>query len=150
MASTIDSATLKVLFQEDITLNGTKRGAKILHTFSSITQVDERILTVPTYDVNVLILSSSAGAGTYETSAFEYARLTNLDDSNFLTITVASGSEGSKYVQKLPPKMSLVFTSPSISGSSSGAAFDTFSNFTSVKASADTASVDLSLFVATT
>jgi len=78
MASTIDSATLKVLFQEDITLNGTKRGAKILHTFSSITQVDERILTVPTYDVNVLILSSSAGAGTYETSAFEYARLTNL------------------------------------------------------------------------
>tara|TARA_B100001094_G_scaffold323881_1_gene375542 strand:- start:675 stop:1127 length:453 start_codon:yes stop_codon:yes gene_type:complete len=150
MASTVDSATLKVQIQEDIKLNGTQRGAKIVHTFSGITQVDERILTVPTYNVNVLILSGAAGAGTYETGAFEYARLTNLDDSNFLTITVASGSEGSKIVQKLPPKMSMVLTTPSISGSAAGAAFNTFSNFTSVKASADTASIDMSLFVATT
>ena len=150
MASTVDSATLKVQIQEDIELNGTKRGAKIVHSFKNITQIDERILTVPTYSVNVLLLSGAAGAGTYETSSFKYARLTNLDDANFLTVTVSSGSAGSKLVQKLGPKTSMILTSPSISGSSAGVTFDAFSNFTAVKASADTASVDMSLFVATT
>ena len=150
MASTVDSATLKVQIQEDITLNGTKRGAKIVHNFKSITQVDERVMTVPTYDVNVLLLSGAAGAGTYETDSFKYARLTNLDDTNFLTVTVLSGSAGSKSVQKLLPKTSMILTSPSLSGSSEGTAFGAFSDFTAVKASADSASIDLSLFVATT
>ncbi len=150
MASTVDSATLKVQIQEDITLNGVKRGDKIIHTFASIAQVDERVLTVPTYEVDVLLLSGAAAAGTYETSTFKYARLTNLDDANFLTVSVMSGSAGSKCVQKLPPKMSMVLTSAEMSGSSAGVTFGAFSNFTNVKATADTASVDVSLFVATT
>ena len=150
MASTVDSATLKVQIQEDITLNGVKRGDKVIHTFSSITQVDERVLTVPTYEVDVLILSGAAAAGTYEVSTFKYARLTNLDDTNFLTVSVLSGSDGSKCVQKLLPKTSMVLTSPAMSGSSAGVTFGAFSNFTNVKATADTASVDMSLFVATT
>ncbi len=150
MASTVDSATLKVQIQEDITLNGVKRGDKVVHTFSNITQVDERVLTVPTYEVDVLMLSGAAAAGTYETSTFKYARLTNLDDTNFLTVSVLSGSDGSKCVQKLSPKTSMVLTSPAMSGSSAGVTFGAFSNFTNVKATADTASVDMSLFVATT
>ena len=150
MASTVDSATLKVQIQEDITLNGVKRGEKIIHKFGSIAQVDERVLTIPTYEVDVLLLSGSAAAGTYETSTFKYARLTNLDDTNFLTVSVQSGSAGSKCVQKLQPKMSMILTSPAMSGSSAGVAFGAFSNFTNVKATADSASVDVSLFVATT
>ena len=82
MASTVDSATLKVQIKEDITLNGTKRGAQLMHEFKEITQVDERVLTVPTYEVGVLLLSSSAGPGTYESGSFKYARITNLDDKN--------------------------------------------------------------------
>ena len=150
MASTVDTATLKVQIQEDITLNGVKRGDKIIHTFNSIAQVDERVLTVPTYEVDVLILSGAAAAGTYETDTFKYARLTNLDDTNFLTVSVLSGSSGSKLVQKLLPKTSMVLTSPSVSGSSEGNTFGAFSNFTNVKATADSASIDMSLFVATT
>ncbi len=150
MASTVDSATLKVQIQEDITLNGVKRGDKVVHTFGSIAQIDERVLTVPTYEVDVLLLSGAAAAGTYETSTFKYARLTNLDDSNFLTVSVVSGSAGSKCVQKLPPKASMVLMSPAMSGSSDGTTFGSFSNFTNVKAEASTASIDVSLFVATT
>lgn len=150
MASTVTSATLTVQIQENIELNGTKRGSKITHTFGSIAQIDERIMSVPTYDVDVLLLSSSAGAGTYTTSTFKYARLTNLDDENFLTVTVLSGSSGSKCVQKLLPKTSMMLCSPALSGSSAGVTFGAFSNFTAVKANADSASVDMSLFIATT
>ncbi len=150
MATTIKKATLRVLIQEDIELNGTKKGGKIVHNITSIKQVDERILTIPTYNVNVLLLSSSAGAGTYKTGEFKYARLTNLDNQNFLKITILSGSSGSSCVLKLPAKQSMILTSPSISGSASGASFGAYHNFTAVKASANSSNIDLALFVATT
>ena len=150
MASTIDKATLKVQILEDIELNGVKRGSRQYHTFNDIKQIDERILTVPTHEVSVLLLSSSAGAGTYATSSFKYARLTNLDNENFLSITMLSGSAGSKSVQKLPPKSSMIITSLALSGSSAGVTFGSYSNITAVKANANGAAVDLSLFVATT
>lgn len=150
MATTVSSATLKVQIQESIELNGTDRGSKIVHSFSNIGQIDERILTVPTYDVDVLLLSSSAAAGTYTTNSFKYARLTNLDDENYLTITVLSGSAGSTSVQKLLPKTSMVLCSSAISGSSEGTSFGAFSDFTAIKASANSSSVDMSLFVAAT
>jgi hypothetical protein len=150
MASTIDTATLKVQILEDIELNGVKRGSRSYHTFSNIKQIDERILTVPTYEVDILLLSSSAAAGTYSTNSFRYARLTNLDDTNYVSITLLSGSQGSKSVQKLLPKTSMMLTDLALSGSSSGVSFGSFNDITAVKASANSAAIDLSLFVATT
>ena len=150
MASTIDAATLQVQILEDIELNGVKRGSRSYHTFKNIRQIDERVMTIPTYEVDVLMLSSSAAAGTYSTSAFKYARLTNLDDTNYVNVTFLSGSSGSKSVQKLLPKTSLMITDLALSGSSAGVAFGEFSDMTAVKASANSAAVDLSLFVATT
>lgn len=150
MASTIDTATLQVQILEDIELNGVKRGSRSYHTFANIKQIDERILTVPTYEVDILLLSSSAAAGTYATNSFKYARLTNLDDTNYVSVTLLSGSQGSKSVQKLLPKTSMMITDLALSGSSAGVSFGSFNNITAVKASANSANVDLSLFVATT
>ena len=150
MATTVTAATLSIFIQEEITLNGVKQGAKVQHNIPQIKQVDERVLTIPTHAVDVLILSSSAGAGTYSTNSFKYARLTNLDDTNFLRVSVLSGSAGSILTQKLPPKRSMLFTSTAISGSSAGTAFDAFSDFTAIKVKADSSAVDLGLFIATT
>ena len=150
MATTVTAATLSIFIQEEITLNGVKQGAKVQHTIPQIKQVDERVLTIPTHEVDVLILSSSAGAGTYATNNFKYARITNFDDTNFLRVSFVSGSSGSILTQKLPPKRSMIFTSTSISGSSAGVSFDAFSDFTSVKAKADSSACDLGIFVATT
>jgi hypothetical protein len=150
MASTISTATLQVQILEDIELNGVKRGSRAYHTFANIKQIDERILTVPTYEVDILLLSSSAAAGTYATNSFKYARLTNLDDTNYVSITLLSGSQGSKSVQKLLPKTSMMITDLALSGSSAGVSFGSFNDITAVKASANSANVDLSLFVATT
>lgn len=150
MATTVSSATLSVQIHETITLNGTKLGAQTTHSFQNIQNVDERILTIPTYEVGVLNLSSSAGAGTYATGNIRYARFTNLDNKNFLRLEFASGSTGSQFDVKLNPNTSYIFTNASISGSSGGVTFGSFDDFTSVKAKADTATIDLGLFVATT
>ena len=92
-------------------------------------------------------MSSSAGAGTYVTADMQYIRISNLDDSNFVRLSFTSGSLN-RYDVKLPAKRSAIFTSPSISGSASGDSFGSFVDFDSLKAVADTAAVDVELFVA--
>tara|TARA_B100000519_G_C14245252_1_gene439539 strand:- start:861 stop:1313 length:453 start_codon:yes stop_codon:yes gene_type:complete len=150
MATTVTKTTLSVQILEDITLNGTKHGSKTIHEFQQIAQVDERILSIPTYEVSVLNLSSSDGAGTYNTDKIRYVRLTNLDNKNFLRLEFASGSAGSQFDVKLNPNTSYIFTNASVSGSSAGVTFGSFSDITTVKAKADTSTIDLGLFVATT
>ncbi len=150
MATTVTKATLAVQILEDITLNGTQHGSKSIHEYQQISQVDERILSIPTYEVSVLNLSSSDGAGTYDTDKIRYVRLTNLDNKNFLRLEFASGSAGSQFDVKLRPNTSYIFTNASISGSSAGVTFGSFSDITTVKAKADSSAIDLGLFVATT
>tara|TARA_A100001011_G_scaffold362629_1_gene411848 strand:- start:4593 stop:5045 length:453 start_codon:yes stop_codon:yes gene_type:complete len=150
MATTVEKAQLKILIQETVTLNGTEKGGKQTHTINSIKHVDERILSVPTYETAILHLSGASGAGTYQTSKVKYIRMTNLDDSNFVRLSFISGSDGSRFDVKLDPKRSMVFTNASISGTSAGVSFGEFANFTKVNATSDTSSCDVSLFVATT
>ena len=152
MATTLTKTSLKILIQEEVTLNGTVKGGKQTHTITEIKHVDERILSIPTYETAILHLSGASGAGTYQTSKVKYMRMTNLDDSNFVRLSFLSGSGGSsnRFDVKLDPKRSMIFTNASISGTAAGASFGSFSSFTKVSATADTAAVDVSLFVATT
>jgi len=112
-----------------------------------INEASRRIFSVPTYETEILALSSSAGAGTYVTANMQYIRITNLDDTNFVRLTFSSGSLN-RYDMKLPAKRTAIFTSPSISGSDAGDSFGSFVDFDSMKASANTAAVDIELFVA--
>jgi hypothetical protein len=148
VATTVNDSDLTVTVNEDIKLNGQQVGSKIVQTISGINEASRRILSVPTYETEILALSSSAGAGTYVTADMQYIRISNLDDSNFVRLSFTSTSE--RYDVKLPAKRSAIFTSPSISGSADGASFGSFANFSSLVAIADTASVDLEIFVAST
>ena len=154
MASTIDNATLTVQVREEVTLNNRKLGGQNVHTIKGINEVSERILSVPTSEVTILGLSSTVGAGTYVTSDVKYIRLTNLDNTNFVRLTFVSGSssdagaEANRFDVKLEAERSMIFTNASISGSNEDLSFSSFSNFTDLKAAADTAAVDVELFVA--
>jgi len=151
MASTLTTSTLTVRITEEVELNGKKLGNSNLHNIKGINEVSERILTVPTTEIAVLNLGSSNGAGTFVTSDVQYLRLTNLDNTNFVRLSFISGSAGTplnRYDIKLEPQRSMMFTNASISGSAAGSAFNAFSSFDSLKATADTASVDLEMFVA--
>ena len=156
MATTLDNATLTVQVKEEITLNGRKLGAQNVHEIKSINEVSERILSVPTSQVTILGLSSSVGAGTYITSDVKYIRLTNLDNTNFVRLTFVSGSstddgaKANRFDVKLDAERTMIFTNASMSGSNENLSFSSFSDFTDLKAAADTASVDVELFVAST
>lgn len=149
MATTIDDATLTITVNEDVKLNGQQVGSKIVQKIENINEASRRVFSVPTNETQILALSSSAGAGTYVTSDVKYIRVSNMDDTNFVRLTFVSGSSN-RYDVKLPAKRTAMFTSPSISGSDGGDGFASFVDFDSMKATADTASVDIELFVAST
>jgi|TARA_R110000824_G_scaffold266049_1_gene454981 hypothetical protein len=154
MATTLDNATLTVSVREDITLNGRKLGGQNVHKIKNINEVSERVLTVPTSEVKILGLSGTIGAGTYVTSDLQYIRLTNLDNTNFVRLSFVSGSsadagaKANRFDVKLEAERTMIFTNASISGSNENLSFSSFSNFTDLKAKADTGAVDLELFVA--
>jgi len=149
MASTIGNATLTITVNENVKLNGQQVGSKVVQTIGSINEASRRIFSVPTFETEILALSSSAGAGTYITADIQYIRVTNLDDTNFVRLTFTSGSLN-RYDVKLPAKRTAMFTNAGISGSAAGTSFDAFVNFDSMKAAADTAAVDVEMFVAST
>jgi len=155
MATTINNVDLTVTVSEDVKLNGHQVGSKTVQIITGINEASRRIFSVPTYETEILALSSSAGAGTYETSAVQYVRVSNLDDTNFVRLIFTSASvdaptTSNRYDVKLPAKRTAIFTSPSISGSAGGNSFNAFVDFQSMKAMADSSSVDIELFVAST
>ena len=154
MASSIKNAKLTVYIKEDLELNATAYGSNVKFVISDINEASQRIVTVPTFQTDILLLSSSNGAGTFASSSLKYARLTNLDNANFVRLTFTSGSNASggtnQYEVQLDPKRSFVFTNDKYSGSASGRTFDSFASFTNLKAVAATGSVDMEIFVATT
>ena len=152
MATTLSDATLTVRVIEEITLNGRKLGNSNKHQISGINEVAERILTVPTTHITILSASSGVGAGTFLTSGIKYIRLTNLDDTNFVRLTFISGTDSVANTAdfKLESKRSMIFTNTSFSGSNDKRTFSSFSDFSKLKGTADTSSVDIELFVAST
>ncbi len=150
MATTIKNATLTIRLIEEVTLNGTQRGSVNKHEIRSINEISERIMTVPTTEVTMIAASNVVGAGTFLSSSLKYIRLTNLDDTNFVRLTFVSGTTGTANTAdfKLEPKRSMMFTNTFFSGSNANRSFTDFSEFTALKGSADTAAVDVELFVA--
>jgi len=149
MASTIDNATLTITVNEDVKLNGYQVGSKIVQTIGAINEASRRVMTVATSEVSILTLATSSIGGGYVTSNVQYIRVSNLDDTNFVRLSFLSGSTN-RYDMKLPAKRTAIFTSPSMSGSNVGSSFNSFSDFDTMKATADTAAVDIELFVAST
>ena len=153
MASSISSKTMTVTVFESVTLGNDDYSNRTQFEIPNINEVSKRILTVPTHQVSVLKLSSSAGAGTYSSGSLKYARFTNLDNKNHVRLTFTSASAGvtkNKAVFKLEPLRTFIVTNDAYSGSAIGTSFSAFQSYTDVKAKADTAACDLEIYVAST
>ena len=155
MASTINTGKLTVILKEEIKLNNQEYGNRNSVSIGGVNDVSQRIISVPVADTTkLLILSDSVGAGTFGVNSIKYARLTNLDNQNFVRLSFISSSATptnyNRFDVRLDAGQSYVFTNSKISGSGEGDAFGSFVNFTTLKAKADTAAVDLELFIATT
>ena len=157
MASTITASTLKVTIREDIKLNGVQQGGVNTLSIGSITNAVKRIVNIGTDEIGLLgfgtayntELSKTYLAGQFDEDTVRYIRITNLDDTNFAILRI-TGDTSTDFAVRLDPSSSYIITSTSSTGLDDYADISgvTLEDLLAVSATADTAAVDLELFVA--
>ena len=117
MASTLTPSTFNVTIIEEQVVKSNIIKNQTTLTVDSVTNVDRRTVTCPAAtSVDLFNLDGSTpGAGTFPSSSLKYARISNLDDSNNLAITV-SGSQG-RMTQEVTPKSTILIASSNITSS---------------------------------
>jgi len=93
-------ANLTVTLTESVTLNGSVRGSTNQLTITGIEQVMERIVTIPNdQDTTVLLTKGtvSTSDGAIDIHDTKYIRITNLDSTNSVTLSlqIDSGEDDS-------------------------------------------------------
>ena len=146
MASTVTAANLTVTIVESYTLNGVAYGNTVEKTFTSKGQVDQRIMNVATSEKTLFNWGAADDAGTGVAADYAYFRVTNLDDTNFITLRVYNGADSFWYKLAAGESMMLMNNEmDAITGTSFGALAD----ITLVAAQANTAACDVE-FIAVT
>tara|TARA_R110000772_G_scaffold29495_2_gene73703 strand:+ start:1653 stop:2099 length:447 start_codon:yes stop_codon:yes gene_type:complete len=141
MASTLNPTTFKVKITEEQIVRSNVIKNEVTYTIENVTNVDHRILTCPsTTSVDLFNTNGlTPGAGTFPSSSLKYVRITNLDDTYNVAITI-SGSQGD-FTQELTPTTSMFIVSSNITSSNFSGSFG--DNIEFVKAYAMSSSVDL-------
>ena len=157
MTSTLTAATLTVTLTEAITLNGYDQGSKNIQSVGSIGEVSKRILTITTNEATIATMSGAvASSGHFNDSFVRYMRFTNLDDTNFLTLTFTN-DDGDEVAIKLDAGNSFMWFADNSGGmvdvfnatENADAASDTLlGSITKIQADANTGNCDLEMFIA--
>ena len=111
MATKVTPATLTVKVSESITLNGVSYGGSNTFTKASCGQVDQRIMNV-VHDANTEIAAFGAAdaKGGVVGANLKYFRITNLDDTNFISVIIYDSGAGHEAAVKVEPSSSFFFT----------------------------------------
>ena len=150
MASTITASTLKVTIEENIKLNGVQQGGVNTLSIGSINEISKRIITTNgTSATTIISFADTPAGGTFVNANVRYVRITNLDDTNFAILRI-TGDTSTDFAVRLDPSSSYIITSTSSTGLDDYADISgvTLEDLLAVSATADTAAVDLELFVA--
>ena len=150
MASTVSAATMTVKITEDIVLNGVNQGGTNTQSIGSINEVHKFIKTVDTGGFRTLVLfANTVAAGTLDSDLVKYVRITNLDDTNYIDITVKATDS---FTYRLTAGTSLVLppTDSALDAIASDDAGVSGVDVASITGQANTASVDVEVFVAST
>ena len=153
MATTLTASTLTVDVTESIILNGKNQGATNKFTVSSINEIYKHIVTATTSKTTFLKFGAAASAGTLIRADVSYLRLTNLDDTNFVTVGLQDDGADTVYL-KLEKGQSLVVggsdEGPEVEIHATAGAFSAFASVDSLTLMANTASIDVEIFAAMT
>ena len=150
MASTVSAATMTVKITEDIVLNGVNQGGTNTLSIGSINEVHKTIKTVDTGGFRTLVLfANTVAAGTIDSDLVKYVRITNLDDTNYIDVRVKATDS---FTYRLTAGTSLVLppTDSALEAAAAGDAPASGVDVASIAAQANTASVDVEVFVAST
>ena len=157
MATKLSDAKLTVRLIEDVELNGRKLGNTNKYEVSGINEVTERILTITTAESTIATFSAAvASAGHYIAANVRYIRFTNLDDTNFITLTFRN-QDSDEVALKLDAGQSFIWNGDNADGMTAvfNATEDADANYsqnfgslTNIQARADSGSVDLEMYIA--
>ena len=157
MASTITAATMTVTITEAISLNGQEEGATNTQTIASIAEISKRILTITTNEATIATFSGAvASSGHFNDSFVRYIRFTNLDDTNFITLTFRN-QDNDEFAMKVDAGNSFMLFADNSGGMVGmfNATQDADANsdvalgsLTNIQADANTGNCDLEMFVA--
>jgi hypothetical protein len=149
-------ATLSVTLKEDLTIDGRDYGGLQEMSIASITDVTRRIATITTTETTIATFAAAVGAGAYIAADVLYIRFSNLDDTNFITLTFRN-QDNDEVAIKLDAGKSLI-----LCGDNSGGMVDVFNatqdadvasdtglgDLTNIQADANSGSVDLEMYIA--
>ena len=150
-------ANLTVTHTEDITLNGQQFGGTTVKSFSGINEISKRILTITTAECVIGTFSSAvASAGHYTAADVRYIRFTNLDGTNFVTLTFRN-QDNDEVAIKVDAGQTLVLNGDNVNGMTAvlnatqdadAASSTNFGSLTNIQADADTGSCNLEVIIA--
>lgn len=140
-------ATLTVTIKEELILNGAEHGSENVVSITSVTESMHRIIDIPTAtEATVATFGSATGGSTFIDNTAQYMRVTNIDTTNYATLRVLGTSE--EYFVKLEPEGSFMLFNSKMDANATGSQAVSFADIDSIKAQANTAAVQLEVFVA--
>ena len=150
-------ATLNVTHTESITLHCQQFGGTNVNSITGINEISKRIVTITTTESVIATFSAAAAsAGHYVAADVRYIRFTNLDSSNFITLTFRN-QDNDEAAIKLDYGQSFVWNGDNVNGMTAvfnatqdaDSASDTaFGSLTNIQADANTGSCDLEMLIA--
>ena len=155
MASTITAATLTVTLTESVTLNGSDQGATNTLSIASVNEVSKRIVTATTAERIILVFGDNIAAGQFDKTKAVYVRITILADTIHVGL-ICRNENNDEFSVKLDKGQSFIYNGDLAGGvvdtmdavDAAGLTSNTFDDLVDITADADTASVDLEVFVA--
>ena len=149
-------ATLTVSISESLELNGKDRGSVLTQDIGSITETFHRILDVGTASAQTILemdgsAANSAG-GTLLSTNVQYFRITNLDATNFVAITIQNDST-EEYMVKLESGESYLLFNSKLDANAAGDSSAAAGNLTDIDKildQANSASCQVEVFAALT
>ena len=151
-----DGATLTVSLTEALRIDGRDYGSEQSVAIASIVDVTRRIVTIPTTETVIATFAAAVGAGGYIAADVLYMRFSNLDDTNFVTLTFRN-QDNDEVAIKLDAGKSIILCGDNNGGMAdifnatedADAASDTnLGDLTNIQADANSASVDLEMYIA--
>ena len=143
--------TMVVTLNEDIVINNMQYGSVQRCSVKNIRNVSRRIIAVPTATNGAQVYAGAAAAsiGTHVSTGVKYIRITNLDNTNYVTLRI-TGDASTDYSVRLDAGASHLIISTSSTGVVDYADITgvTLEDLSAISATANTAACDLEIVVA--
>ena len=152
-------ATLTITNTESITLNGSQQGGTTTTTFTGINAVSKRNFVITTNEATIANFSGAvASAGHFNDGTVRYIRISNLHATYFVCVTLKNGSND-EFAVKLDAGQSFILCGDNSTGmelifnateNADSATHTALGPLTSITADAESSTVEIEMFVATT